>query len=63
MGVDIPMMVVENYSKIGVLSSRYEAGKNSETQEVYGATIIDMSIIEAMTHNKRGVPSSINGTG
>ena len=58
---DIPMMGVENYNKIGVLSSRYEAGKISETQEVYREAIVGMHIVEAMTYNKMGVPSSING--
>ena len=60
-GVGIPMMVAKNYSKIGVLSSRYEVGKISGTQEVYREATIDMSIMETMTHNKKGVPSSING--
>ena len=30
---------------------------------MYGVATVDMSIMEAMTHNKKGVPSSINGTG
>ena len=30
-GIDIPMMVVENYSKINVSHSRNEVGKISET--------------------------------
>jgi len=62
-GVEIPMMVTENYCKIGVSSSRNEAGKINELQEVYGVAAIDMPMMEAMTHNKKGVPSSVNGTG
>ena len=34
-----------------------------ELQEVYGVASFDMLMKEAMTHNKKGVPSSINGTG
>ena len=60
-GVEIPMMVTENYCKIGFSSSRNEVGKINELQEVYGATAIDMPMMEAMTHNKKGVPSSVNG--
>ena len=30
---------------------------------MYGATTVDMSIMEAITHNKKGVSSSINGIG
>ena len=55
------MMATENYCKIGVSSSRNEAGKINELQEVYGAAAIDMPMMEAMTHNKKGVPSSLNG--
>ena len=55
------MMATENYYKIGVSSSRNEAGKINELQEVYGASAIDMPMMEA--HNKNGVPSSVNGTG
>ena len=44
-------------------SSRNEAGEINELQEVYGATSIDMPMMEAMTHNKKDVPSSVNGTG
>ena len=62
-GVEIPMMATENYCKIGVSSSRNEAGKINELQEVYGAYSIDMPMMEAMTHNKKGVPSLVNGTG
>ena len=62
-GVEIPMMVTENYCKIGVSSSRNEVGKINELQEVYGAVVIDMPMMEAMNHNKKGVPSSVNGTG
>ena len=29
---------------------------------MYGAVVIDMLMMEAMTHNKKGVPSLINGT-
>ena len=58
----MPMMVSENYSKNNVSSSRYEVGKISETKEVYGVSIVDMPpIMEAMNHNKKGVPSLIKG--
>ena len=60
-GVEIHMMMTENYNKIGVSSSRNEAGKINELQEVYGAGAIDMPMMEA--HNKKGVSSSVNGTG
>ena len=30
---------------------------------MYGASAIDMPMMEVMTHNKKGVPSSVNGTG
>ena len=30
---------------------------------MYGADAIDMPMMEAMTHNKKGVPSLVNGTG
>ena len=56
------MMTTENYYKISVSSSRNEARKINELQEVYGAAAIDMSMMEAMNHNKKGVPSSVNGT-
>ena len=29
---------------------------------MYGAVSIDIPMMEAMTHNKKGVPSSVNGT-
>jgi hypothetical protein len=57
------MMATENYIKIDVSSSRNEAGEINELQEVYGAAAIDMPVMEAITHNKKGVPSSVNGTG
>ena len=60
--VEIPIMEIENYCKIGVSSSRNEARKINELQEVCGATAIDMPMMEAMTHNKKGVPSSVNRT-
>ena len=59
----MPMMAAENYSEIDVSSLRNEARKKSETQEMYGVATIDMTIMEATTHNKKGVTSSINGTG
>ena len=62
-GVEIPMMMTENYCKISVSSSRNEVGKINELQEVYGVASIDMPMMEATTHNKRGVPSSVNGIG
>ena len=34
-----------------------------ELQEVYGVAYFDMPMKEAMTHNKKGVPYSVNGTG
>ena len=30
---------------------------------MYGAAAIDMPMMEAMTHNKKGGPSSVNGIG
>ena len=51
--VEIPMMATENYCKIDVSSSRNEAREINELQEVYGATAIDMPMMEAMNHNKR----------
>ena len=30
---------------------------------MYGVATVDMAIVEAMTHNKKGIPSSINGIG
>ena len=56
------MMAIENNCKIGVSSSINEARRINELQEVYGAASIDMPMMEAMTHNKKGVPSSANGT-
>ena len=56
-------MATKNYCKIGVSSSRNEARKINELQEVYGAAAIDMPMMEAMTHNKKSVPSSVNGIG
>ena len=53
-GVEIPMTTTENYCKIGVSSSRNEAGKINELQEVYGEAAIDMPMMETMTHNKKG---------
>ena len=57
------MMATENYCKIDVSSSRNEAGKINELQEVYAATAIDIPMMEAMNHNKKGVPSQVNGIG
>ena len=37
--------------------------KHSETQEVCGPTIVDMSTMDSITHNKMDVPSFINGVG
>ena len=62
-GVEIPTMATKNYCKIGVSSSRNEARKINELQEVYGAVAIDIPMMEAMTHNEKGVPSSVNSTG
>jgi hypothetical protein len=53
----MPMMAAENYSKIGVLSSIYQVGKSTKTQQVYGSATIYMPIVEAMTHNKKDVSS------
>ena len=62
-GVEIPTRATENYCKTSVSSSRNESGKINELQEVYGPNTIDMPMMEAMTHNKKGVPSSVNGRG
>ena len=51
-----------NSKTLSVSSSRNEGGKINELQEVYGAADIDMPMMEAITHNKKGVPSSVNGT-
>ena len=58
-GVEIRMMVTKNYCKIGISSLINEARKINELQEVYGVAAIDMPMMEAMTPNKNGVPSSV----
>ncbi len=57
------MMATKNYRKIDVSSSRNEAGEINELQEVYGEASIDVPVMEAINHNKKGVSCLVNGTG
>ena len=59
--VDTPMMAAEIYGKVYVSCSRNQKGSIVKTIELNGATSVDMSLTEAMNHNRMCVPYSING--
>ena len=55
-------MIEDNTNKtFGVSSSIIEALETCQMQELNGAIIVDVPLMESMIHNRRCVSSSING--
>ena len=56
------MIIDDNNNKnLGVSSSTTEALETNQVQELNGATIVDMSLMESIIYNRRCVSTSING--